>query len=302
MLDKMDSEKQPLTQSPVTQEQSFLLKHVGLLARLWGLATLAVIWAAAVTLLQGQYVDAPAYAPYYLLTVGIMVTFFELTWVLDKMACCVREGMCCKIWFVILWVDKWRKFIFYTGLSVPLFLQGVRLVISIISGFCLLVLACLYLVKSFSNMRKVRGDNAETKSSSAAVRHEVSTQTEQVSKNPFEDEEWSEEETPLQRRQREQEQQRRKQQREEEERRQRLEELERREEEYRRRDEQRRQEEARRQEELKRQEEQRRQDELKRQEEELKPQEKEMKEQPHEGVVAEPKQKSRTSDTDGNQT
>ncbi|XP_076464171.1 uncharacterized protein LOC143296229 [Babylonia areolata] len=194
------TEKQPLTEDPSSSSGSSsrrmntdcCLGHIKTISRLVGLGVLAVLWAATVTTLRGDF-NLPTYVGYYLLAASLLVTFFEITWILDKMACCVRQGCCCRCWDVILWVDGWRKFVLYTALSVPLFLQGLKGVFHVVCGFCLLVLACLYLVKSFASLRistttttttqrrTEQQATQETRHVSITVRHEISTQTDATS-------------------------------------------------------------------------------------------------------------------------
>ncbi|KAK7103085.1 hypothetical protein V1264_018051 [Littorina saxatilis] len=189
-----DTEKQPLTpvssRSPGGADSAMdcFLRHVTTIARLCGMVVLAVMWAATVTSLQGK-TNAPTYVGYYLIAASIVVTFFEVIWVIDKMACCVRQGCCCRCWSIVLWVDGWRKFLLYTALSVLLFLQGLQGLFLVVTGFCLMVLACLYLVTSFRPRDDSQyghqpiPDSAQQTALPPAVpvvRHEMSTQTDVI--------------------------------------------------------------------------------------------------------------------------
>lgn len=168
-----EGEKQPL--QPTVQPRDKWLHLASYGARVWGLVTIAVMWAATVTSLQGYY-DVEKYAIYYLLAASVVLTFFEITWILDKIACCVRAGCCCICWYGVLWVENWRKFLLYACLSVPLFLQGFRFVFGVVSGFCLVILACLYLLKTFSKMATNKAQPPPQQP--AVVKHEMAVQTE----------------------------------------------------------------------------------------------------------------------------
>ncbi|KAL8611003.1 hypothetical protein ACOMHN_042619 [Nucella lapillus] len=190
------TEKQPLTSSPAGSPSpspspprrvgvDCCLSHINAITRLCGMAVLAAMWAATVTTLRGDF-ELPTYVGYYLLGASLIVTFFEITWILDKMACCVRQGCCCRCWSIILWVDGWRKFVLYAGLTVPLFLQGLKGAFHVVCGFCLLVLACLYLVKSFASLKSGNETQREKSASQdlrqiTVVRHEAGTQTDVIS-------------------------------------------------------------------------------------------------------------------------
>ena len=45
-----------------------------------------------------------------------------------------QEGCCCFCWQIVMWVDNWKKGIFYLLLSVPVFLEGMRIILGMISG------------------------------------------------------------------------------------------------------------------------------------------------------------------------
>lgn len=210
----INGEKTPLApteKKPANRHegQGCFIRHITMICRFTGIAVLAVLWTATVMTVQG-HVDTPPYVGYYLITATTIISFFEITWILDKMACCIRAGCCCQIWSVILWVDGWPKFVLYTALSVPLFIQGIKGIIDIVSGFCLLLLAILYLVKSFTRIKRAQTSPGgpepipgDTKPTLPVVKHEtftqsdvtsvnmeqstVGTQTSQHPRNPFDD-------------------------------------------------------------------------------------------------------------------
>ncbi|XP_012934913.2 uncharacterized protein LOC106011085 [Aplysia californica] len=159
--------------------------HIKLIARTFGLITVAVMWISTVVIIEHE---RDSYVGWYLIAASVLVTFFEITWIFNKSACCVREGCCCRIWSAIMYIDNWRKFVFYVALSVPLFLEGMRIALGIVSGFLLLILSILYLVKTFYSQVTVKYEKTETRriipSKSPSVRtvtSEISTQTERDS-------------------------------------------------------------------------------------------------------------------------
>ncbi|KAJ8308439.1 hypothetical protein KUTeg_013313 [Tegillarca granosa] len=50
-----------------------------------------------------------------------------------------------------MWIDNWKKGILYIGLSIPVFLEGMRIVLGVVSGFLLIICGCLYIVKTFKD-------------------------------------------------------------------------------------------------------------------------------------------------------
>ncbi|KAL5007953.1 hypothetical protein ScPMuIL_013534 [Solemya velum] len=160
------------------------LSYITAIARTWGIITVIALWAATVTTLDDYFQENTGeYVGWYLVCAAIVVTFFEITWILNKSACCSREGCCCRCWSIIMWVDNWKKGVFYILISVPLFLQGLQDVLGIITAFLLIICGCLYIVKTFryGMVTKSKADTRYVKSYSPPVRmvtHEISTQTE----------------------------------------------------------------------------------------------------------------------------
>ncbi|KAI8726096.1 hypothetical protein BgiMline_009293 [Biomphalaria glabrata] len=174
------TENQPLQLDEEKRSQSFVLANIKTIARCFGLITIAVLWVSTVLIIKDHN---NSYVGYYLIGVSTLVTFFELTWIVDKSACCLRQGCCCRVWSAIMWVDNWRKFILYLLMSVPLFLEDFRLVFSIVSGLLLMFLSTLYLIKTFRSHVSVKYERTEKRFVSTKtpvirmVTHEMSTQT-----------------------------------------------------------------------------------------------------------------------------
>lgn len=131
-------------------QQPRVLAYITILARLWTLATLCVMWATSITTLQFAS-GTPLYWGWYMLSASILVTLLELIWIIDKCACCTcnKEGCCCKCWSIVRWVDDWKKGILYLLVSVPLFLNGIQIILGLVSGVCLVIAGILYVVKTF---------------------------------------------------------------------------------------------------------------------------------------------------------
>ncbi|BFZ12447.1 hypothetical protein BsWGS_15486 [Bradybaena similaris] len=177
----MSSESQPLHAPEEQQSYNCVLANIKLIARTLGLITVGVMWVSTVIIINDH---SQSYLGYYLIAASSVVTFFEVTWILDKLACCVRQGCCCRMWAAIMWVDNWKKFILYVLLAIPLFLENMRLVLGIVSGLLLILLSTMYLIKTFRTYVSVSYERTEHRqvivSKTAAIRtvsHEISTQT-----------------------------------------------------------------------------------------------------------------------------
>nr|XP_022329139.1 uncharacterized protein LOC111128040 isoform X1 [Crassostrea virginica]XP_022329140.1 uncharacterized protein LOC111128040 isoform X1 [Crassostrea virginica]XP_022329141.1 uncharacterized protein LOC111128040 isoform X1 [Crassostrea virginica] len=182
-----------LTSSP-TKTPPFL-RNITIIARLSTMATLAVMWAAAVYVVQDKERQTQ-YVGFYLIAASVVVTFFELTWVINKSACCRsvitsdhgtpfpfrQEGCCCFCWQIVMWVDNWKKGIFYLLLSVPVFLEGMRIILGMVSGFLLIVCGLLYILKTFKDGIVYTVTETQyiptTTPVIKVITHEISTQTE----------------------------------------------------------------------------------------------------------------------------
>ena len=55
-----------------------------------------------------------------------------------------QEGCCCFCWQIVMWVDNWKKGIFYLLLSVPVFLEGMRIILGMVSGKLATLLLLVY--------------------------------------------------------------------------------------------------------------------------------------------------------------
>lgn len=160
------------------KDQNFVLRNIKIFSRTIGLLTLAVLWISCVFIIRDH---SSSYVGFYLIPIAAFVTFFEITWIIDKSVCCIREGCCCKVWAAILYVDTWIKFLLYTGLSIPLFLANDRILLGIISGLILILLGALYLIKTFRGQKTVTIYKTVThhRRNSSLVFHEMTTQTDE---------------------------------------------------------------------------------------------------------------------------
>ncbi|KAK2162571.1 hypothetical protein LSH36_96g05038 [Paralvinella palmiformis] len=114
-------------------------------------------------------------------TLAAIVTFFEFVWILTKIACCKDDGnCCCTIWRIVVWLDNWKKSIFYILISLPLFSKAS---LGLIAGVLVIVLGIVYLLKSCKNSECVRRNNQQTQNSDTEcpradlVSHEAQTST-----------------------------------------------------------------------------------------------------------------------------
>ncbi|XP_048737791.1 uncharacterized protein LOC125652533 isoform X2 [Ostrea edulis] len=168
-----------LTTSPAKTPP--FLRHITAIARLTTLATLTVMWAAAVYVVQDKDKNTQ-YVGFYLIGASVLVTFLEMTWIINKSACCRKEGCCCACWQLLMWVDNWKKGVVYLLISIPVFLEGMRIILGIISGFLLIMCGLLYILKTFKEgvvytVTETRYIPTLTPSIDL-VTHEISTQTE----------------------------------------------------------------------------------------------------------------------------
>jgi uncharacterized membrane protein YhaH (DUF805 family) len=154
----LTSGKQPtsaageLNEEEVEQRDNrpFVIRHITFFVKLYGVLTLAGMWACTVIAIQ-RHADGD-YSPWYCLAATIVVTLLELVWYFNTCAICQdKGGCCCTCWRVLMWVDNWKKGLFYVILAVPSFPRGV--ILPIICGVILSVLGLMYIAKSFTDCR-----------------------------------------------------------------------------------------------------------------------------------------------------
>ncbi|ESO94201.1 hypothetical protein LOTGIDRAFT_232459 [Lottia gigantea] len=179
------TEKTRLSSRDAHHHRPFFIKNITIIARMCGFGVVILIWSAAVLCIH-RYPDVP-YLGWYLVASGLLITFFETVWIMDKCVCCARVGCCCTLWSVILWVDCWKKGVLYISLSIPMFLNGMRVYIGMICGFVLMFVAFLYIIKTFKHgivyeVSETKVIHHETKK---IITHEVATQTQPL--NPFDE-------------------------------------------------------------------------------------------------------------------
>jgi len=174
------SESQPLHEGD--EGPSCFMRNIKWISRSIGIITLIVGWCSMLVLLKDE---EDTFVGYYLIPVNTFLTFFELTWVFNKMACCVKEGCCCRIWSAVMWVDNWKKFLLYFLLAIPLGLEGADQPLSIITGFLVTTTAVMYLLKSFYKPSKMAKPKPQVVVQKQPVIHttEISTQTDVESGN-----------------------------------------------------------------------------------------------------------------------
>ncbi|XP_064603169.1 uncharacterized protein LOC135468704 [Liolophura sinensis] len=132
----------------------WFVRHVKVIARVWGVITLTVIWTTAIWTLDEHYnrkhVSAEKlYVSWYLIAIAIFMTFVEVIWIINKSACCRQDGCCFAVWRIFLWLDNWKRGVLYILFSIPAFLEGLGIYMNLICGFMLIVLGCLYITKTF---------------------------------------------------------------------------------------------------------------------------------------------------------
>ncbi|KAK3093725.1 hypothetical protein FSP39_019324 [Pinctada imbricata] len=136
------------------------LTQVTIIARVWAMVTVTVMWAAAITTIQRPPDQKQLIIGWYL----------------------VREGCCCKCWIIVMWVDDWKKGVLYLVLAIPVFLEGFRFILGILSGFMLVVCGLLYIVKTFRDgLVYTVTETRYVKTFTPSVRvvtHNIETQTE----------------------------------------------------------------------------------------------------------------------------
>ncbi|XP_063217237.1 uncharacterized protein LOC134528008 [Bacillus rossius redtenbacheri] len=117
------------------------------LTRVWGVFTAVVTGGVGVDVAFHHHVMGV-----YVMIAAVIVFLLEITWAITLfIQVCLRNenSPLLACWEVVLWVDKWRKTIIYTGFSVALFIRPHRLWLSTVAGAMLVTLAFLYLVHSF---------------------------------------------------------------------------------------------------------------------------------------------------------
>ncbi|CAH1791201.1 unnamed protein product [Owenia fusiformis] len=157
------------------------LRYITAISRCWGILTAIGLWGSTIEILRD--LSQFFYVGWYLIAISILVTFFELMWILNKSACCVEEGTCCLIWKGLLWIDEWKKTLLYLAFSIPCFLRGPAVLMGIVSGLLLNILGIFYLVKSFRDSKccqrdvEIDIDGTPTSQTTSLMQSEVNTQT-----------------------------------------------------------------------------------------------------------------------------
>ncbi|KAK6182478.1 hypothetical protein SNE40_010159 [Patella caerulea] len=171
------TEKTRLNHDMAYHHRPFCIKNITIITRIVGLMTVTAMWVSAVLSIEDKQVYS--YVGWYLLAASIVVTFLELLWLMDKCACCSRTGCCCTCWSFMLWFDTWKRGFLYILISIPMFLNGMRIYLSIICGFLLMFLAFLYTIKTFKHgiVYEVQETKVIHTDTTKVITHEISTQT-----------------------------------------------------------------------------------------------------------------------------
>jgi len=156
----MGQRSPPRESSPLTQQEEgghgCCLEHIKVYARLAGVLTVAAMWVSAVVMIQDKDLRDGQWLPWYLLAAAIVVTIFELLWIINKCACCAKDGACCTCWSVLLWLDNWKRFLLYVLMAVPMFLRGFSMPLGLLCGSMLIITANLYMIKTFYAPKSAR--------------------------------------------------------------------------------------------------------------------------------------------------
>ncbi|XP_020604747.1 transmembrane protein 72-like [Orbicella faveolata] len=129
----------------VREERPFIIRHFTSITRIVGLFTSTALWWTGVFLADKDDKRIAA----YLMICGFAVSFFEITFILNKCVCCKEESCGYQLWKYILAVDNWKKSLLYTCLSVVCYLHPKEFWQALISGVLLDLTALLYLIRTF---------------------------------------------------------------------------------------------------------------------------------------------------------
>ncbi|CAI9723210.1 Hypothetical predicted protein [Octopus vulgaris] len=88
--------------------------------RLWGLITAAGFWGVGIE----TAVFHRTIAIYFIIT-ALILLFLEIVFLIDiwLSLCISDDSTCMKLWQYVLWIDTWKKGIFYILLCWPSFLH-----------------------------------------------------------------------------------------------------------------------------------------------------------------------------------
>ncbi|KAK3090995.1 hypothetical protein FSP39_016325 [Pinctada imbricata] len=116
-----------------------------------GMATHQALWGIGIeAAFYGHYLG------FYMIMTAILVTFLESVFAINLcVLVCVGNDdstSCCqRFWNIILWIDNWKKGIFYMTLSIPCFIQPNEVWMGIIAGVMLIISGILYCLKTCRN-------------------------------------------------------------------------------------------------------------------------------------------------------
>lgn len=98
------------------------------------------------------------YVGFILLVEAVIVTLLEVVFFIDF---CVKicksdddeesVSCCLKVWACVLWLDNWKKGVFYLVLAAPCFIEPNDAWLAIISGVMLIMCAIFYVIKTFGS-------------------------------------------------------------------------------------------------------------------------------------------------------
>lgn len=139
-------------EGPVAQ-RACVWRHFTTLTRITGIFTAIVIWVVALNLVN---VDADKRIAVYLIICAMVVSFLEVTFLLNRCVCCSDGSFLLTLWKYVMAIDNWKKFLLYAGLSILCFLHPNKLWQAALVGVLLNLTALLYLI------RTVRTKNEKT--------------------------------------------------------------------------------------------------------------------------------------------
>ncbi|XP_041364857.1 transmembrane protein 72-like [Gigantopelta aegis] len=117
----------------------------------------------AVLVLSGAGVEAIYYGHslgIYLLVIAFVIAVFESVFAVN-FCVALDVGLCekvkaLKLWDVILWLDDWKKGLFYILLAIPCFIQPHKVLLALISGCLVFISGMFYMIKTFKTRREKR--------------------------------------------------------------------------------------------------------------------------------------------------
>eukprot|EP01137_Pigoraptor_chileana_P021327 Opistho-2@84879 len=99
-------------------KDNFIVRFSKWIARVFGICCWLALFGTG-----GAVVGKEFGIGIYAILIGILVLFLEFVWILKKCTCYTEGGCCDKALSVLNFIDNWKKFIVYVGLSIVCFLK-----------------------------------------------------------------------------------------------------------------------------------------------------------------------------------